>query len=329
MNSKSFTGVQFWSHSIITEMQKIPDLELRLIKPSVLFSSGYLGHFWEQFILPALVPSNEILLSPANWGPITKKKHVIVIHDVIPYTQTYSFQTSYILASRLLLKRQINRASLILTVSDYSKNQIKKITKKSLLKEIVVVGAASRFTCIPPQKIENSTKYLLFLNSDNPRKNFLFIADMWEEIYKKTGYQLIFTTGRNKNQKNVTSVFSPEWLIEFPNPSDEELATLYSNSTALLFPSLEEGFGLPLLEIMNFGKPFIASETGVAAELRVGRSKILPLEYDEWKNAIIELCESEIKDENLQLERSAMWNWSNVTCKILRAIDSHGEFKAY
>ena len=131
------------------------------------------------------------------------------------------------------------------------------------------------------------------------------------------------------NQKAVESMISDNQLtdtdlkfIHFAGFIDDlDLAAIYSGATGFVFPSLYEGFGLPVLEAMQCGCPVISSNTSSLPEV-VGEAGFLvsPTDKDTLCEYILNLnLSSDLRDRysQLSLDRATFFNWNKTTNSIL------------
>jgi glycosyltransferase involved in cell wall biosynthesis len=103
---------------------------------------------------------------------------------------------------------------------------------------------------------------------------------------------------------------------------DEHLPLLYQGAEAFVFPSLAEGFGLPVLEAMACGAPVICSNTTALPEISGGAAYLVPpLEIDAWAEAIdLVLYDSAVRQRMRSegIRQAARFSWSHTT-KIVRS----------
>jgi glycosyltransferase involved in cell wall biosynthesis len=104
--------------------------------------------------------------------------------------------------------------------------------------------------------------YFLFAGMLDARKNLETIVAAWREVKKDCDVDLILA-----GRRRTAAIADERGLVLRENVSDIELARLYSNATAFLFPSHYEGFGLPVLEAMQCGAPVIASRDDAVMEV--------------------------------------------------------------
>ena len=100
------------------------------------------------------------------------------------------------------------------------------------------------------------TPYFLFLGTLEPRKNLPALVEAWRGLRRRHEVDLLLAGRRRADCPLLPGEPGLRFLGEVP---DEELSTLYSGALALVYPSLYEGFGLPVLEAMQCGACVIAS----------------------------------------------------------------------
>lgn len=113
------------------------------------------------------------------------------------------------------------------------------------------------------RRLQLEQPYILFVGSREPRKNLLRLIEAWKPLAKD--YQLIIAgeqswDGSEKLTRNKALRFLGQ-------VSDLELATLYHSAELLAYPSLDEGFGLPILEAFSYGVPVLSSDIPVIREI--------------------------------------------------------------
>jgi glycosyltransferase involved in cell wall biosynthesis len=119
--------------------------------------------------------------------------------------------------------------------------------------------------------------------------------------------------------QSVVLDFNPS-VVLIEDPDDDLLFSLYKNSIALLFPSISEGFGLPLLEVMSTGKPFISNQVGVASDLSIGDSRVLELNHEAWLSEINRLTYKPSVCDESQVFLARQYNWKLVADKLIEAL---------
>lgn len=309
------TGVQNWAKSAIAQLKCYEQVEVKEIIPSAFFSSGIRGHVWEQFVLPWRARNFDALLSPCNFGPVLYRSQIICIHDALIFSHPLYFRRSYRLVCKVIHTVILRSEIKVVTVSLRSKQELEKVARKG--KIIYVAGMGLYNQPRQQQIIPSKRPTFLFVGGQIERKNVKFLLAMWPSIFADTGALLKVTTSHSSRTLR-TGVNSNVLGVEYiNNPSDAALSNLYDSVHALLWPSLGEGFGMPLLEVMSHGKSFIATDSGAATELLVGRSKILPLNDELWRREIISIATIPNQRDNEQINKAKNYTWELVAEKIL------------
>lgn len=107
--------------------------------------------------------------------------------------------------------------------------------------------------------------------------------------------------------------------------ADQELATLYASARALVFPSILEGFGMPVLEAMKMGCPVITSEGNSVGEIAgVAAITVDPHSPEEIADALLQMSQDSIRQEYIQLgtKRATEFSWEKTTSAILDIINN-------
>jgi glycosyltransferase involved in cell wall biosynthesis len=321
--SKNQTGVQFWAQNVLEELIRRDLLHIEILTPPKWMSNGLFGHFWEQLILPCIRNSNLVLLNLANFAPVLSRKNsYVVLHDALPLSNPEFFGRLYRMASKTIFSMYCTKIK-VGTVSENSKIEISeyiKVSKESLR----VLGAAANLNLDISLSGENPTltpdvnqPYFIAFGGTNARKNFPFIVEVWNEFKIETSAKLVCINRSESQALSQISMGQDNKFLTYDNVTTSNLHQLYKNSVALLWPSKCEGFGLPLLEAMHFGKPFLSSDTGASRELAVGSSRVLELKKESWAEAIFSMLRNINKDEYyIQTNKAMEYNWGNV-CELL------------
>ena len=284
-----------------------------------LNSSNYF--IFEHLKLPAAVKKFRIsvLLNPANTVPILKNTYwLTVIHDVIPFKLECKPFTKKWLVNvymRYIMKKGISKSENLVTVSEYSKTDIHSLNIKH--KDITVVYNGFNHKTInnKAQPIPELPKdYYFWLGGDGYNKNINLIKQLL--IRKKVKYPLcVVGVKKDENVKELESLGAKV----FVNISDEKLATLYKKAKVFIFPSLYEGFGIPILEALHNKVPYILSSNRTSLPEVCGDSCHLfdPTNIEQAEQlinaAFNDKLESKLKTYKKQLSK---FNWVKEAEKV-------------
>lgn len=282
--TQPLTGVQRYSWEILTALDNVldPGLAVAYCPPNftipanwknipIIREGWFTGNLWEQIDLPRL-SKGKLLFSPANIGPFFKAHQVVTIHD----TSIFAYPEAYTRAFRLKYASIYRRIALvarhIITTSEFSKREL--VHWLDLKPERISVTYEGREHIERTIADNNILKrlslgqkpFFLVVGSNSPHKN-LNVVLAANALLNQDGYQIVLVGGDFSRvfQSNQFELASNVMKVGYL--SDEELKALYSNTAGLIFPSLYEGFGLPLLEAMTCSCPIICSDIPSSREV--------------------------------------------------------------
>jgi len=222
----------------------------------------------------------DIVVEPAHFGPFNLLKYikrVTIIHDLTPILFPDFHRWHSQLLQKIFLKGILNNTDLIIANSDNTANDICKVYPQNCKKvKRIYPGKTAQYK--PENKVGVLKKYnitdpyFLFVGTIEPRKNLLILLDAFT-IFKtqnKNNVKLVITGGIGWKAEGFTSalnVHSFKDSIHCTGFADaEDLPTLYTQAVALIYPSLYEGFGLPVIEAMSCGTPVITGNNSSLPE---------------------------------------------------------------
>jgi glycosyltransferase involved in cell wall biosynthesis len=264
------------------------------------------------------------LLSLANWGPLAVRDQFLVIHDVAPLRHPEWFSPLYVQLSLRILRPLARRVHYLATVSEFSRGEISDLLEVDTDRIAVLGGGVDqrRFEPTVHAAGHRQRPYFLFVGAHDQRKNLDHVLGFWPRVHAATGASLVVTRRATSTTTVSSGLSATPWLIVVTDPSDDELANLYSDSQALLWPSLYEGYGLPLLEVLACGRPFISMDTGAARELSVDGSCVLPRDPDAWVEAVVRLSQVEPEPMQEAIEMAGRHGWGGVAARTIAALEA-------
>jgi glycosyltransferase involved in cell wall biosynthesis len=248
----------------------------RVVKP--LFPGIANDPFRVFYSIPRAIKSlkPDVVIEPAHFGPFNLPqniKRVTVIHDLTPiiFPKWHKFLSRFL--QGIFMKGILNRANLVLANSQNTLSDINKYYSFTKNKSLAIYPGVDPFFQVENNEIIDHKKpFFLFAGTIEPRKNLIVLLQAYELFRNKTGLNFkLFIVG-GKGWKSGT--FNKE-LKKHPFKSDielkgyvqkEELRDLYLNATSFIYPSLYEGFGLPVIEAMACGAPCIVSNSSSLTE---------------------------------------------------------------
>ena len=312
-----YAGTKRVTLNLIEQLKKIPDVELVEFSPFYSLSAGrgiagkIYGHiirfFWVQIHLPILcrVKKVDFLLSPEYYTPIyTNCKRAVIAHDAHIRAQKEFISPIWFYCYYIpFIEHAIRKADLIFTVSQFSKKQIVDLMCLDERKvHVVYNGIDSRFTDEGKKKVQLKqmeepvlvgNKYILFVGTFEARKNIERLIEAFAVFKKKFGTTVskakLAIVGKPSSGKFSDRNKHINDLIERLNLGNEivlcgyvpdaDLPDLYRNACMIAFPSIYEGFGLPIIEGFASGVPVLTSNVCSMPEI-AGTAAVLVNPYE-------------------------------------------------
>lgn len=266
-------------------------------------------------------------------------KTVVTIHDLIPYIMPETVGTGYLNRFLKDMPRIIESSTGILTVSEYSKKDILRFFPSYPEDKIFVTPLAANNNFKPLNKdycskyLKSNYKidfpYILYLGGFSKRKNvkdlILAFSSIYNDLYKPIKLIIL---GSLKDEglalkEMVSSLGLNNKIIFVGYVPDEILPIFYNGSTAFIYPSLYEGFGLPPLEAMKCGVPVITSNLTSIPEVTLDSALLInPNARNELKDSLIKLINSPSLQEELSYKsyiRSKNFSWNNTAAMTMKA----------
>ncbi|NMC11525.1 MAG: glycosyltransferase family 4 protein [Chloroflexi bacterium] len=229
------------------------------------------GNLWEQLELPFFA-SGDFLFNPGNIGPLFKSNQGATIHDASVFAVPHSYSRSFRFKYRLVYLVLAKTARVIITVSQFSRNELQRYCHIPADKIIVIPEGSDHITRIEADssifdrcQIGNKP-YILTVGSYASHKN-LSILYRAAEMYSPGELDFICVGADFGRWFKTQPPIITERVKKLGYISDAALKALYQHAAALIFPSFYEGFGLPPLEAMRCGCPVIVSNTSSLPEI--------------------------------------------------------------
>lgn len=251
-------------------------LRHRVKKYPLLSSLGRIIYFViDNFIFPlhALWRKADLLHCPAFILPLWnfRYKKVITIHDLGFYIFGGQFARGWHTRHmRFMLPYSISKADKIIAVSQATKQQIVDIFKINPEKVAVTYeGVSEKYRVIKDRAEVNKTllkyrlqaPYILFVGTMDPRKNLVRLIQAFQKVkLGKKDLKLVIVGRKGELYTDeLNKLIASGDIILTGYVEEEDMVCLYNGASVFVFPSLYEGFGLPILEAMACGTPVITS----------------------------------------------------------------------
>ncbi len=305
--------------------------------PVVSIISRILYFWYDNFVFPFQLALQKIDLyhNPAFILPLINfgYKKIITINDLGFYTFGADFSKGWHARHmKMMLPLSIKQADKIIAISQATKNQIINLFQVPPDKIVVThLGVSEKYRKIQNeagikkilQNYNIKSPYILFVGTMDPRKNLVRLIKAFQNV-KKQKKELKLVVVGNKGElfsEELDKMVTSGDIILTGYVGEEELVYLYNGASIFTFPSLYEGFGLPILEAMACGTPVITSNVYSMPEA-AGDAAVLvdPESIEEIATAIMKLLDDQILRKKLidqGLARVTQFTWEKTARETL------------
>jgi glycosyltransferase involved in cell wall biosynthesis len=273
-------------------------LSLRHARPPLVIGGGgqVAGSLWERYRLgPILERAHvDVVHGVKHLVPRTSIPTVLTVHDVMAITWPSQFRYP----KRALLPRQylasMRAATVLVAVSEATRARIGRVDP-ALLDKTVVVGegvGSDLLTATPaPVAALADRDFALVVGDLSPRKNLGVLLDVWPEVHRATGLVLAAVAWEawhsEQTRARLQGLAADGSAVWVRGAADPELRWCYEHARVVLVPSLEEGYGLPVVEALAFGARVVASDDPALVEVGRGRPLHVPArDARAWEEAV-------------------------------------------
>lgn len=308
------TGLGNYARQWVGALSKIPDFEIQLYAPKPGMYNAYsaqtptsliglspklISSFWRTFSMgkQAQKEGCQIFHGLSNEIPIGKISipRVCTIHDVIfkQFPQFYSHidRTVYDLKTQYACKY----SDAIVVTSETTKWELQKYYNTDAHKIHVVYQAIDPIFSELSWQPLTENPYLLYYSSFNPRKNQIKLIQAFAQIANNIEHNLVIAgrgNGKRLIEQEIVRLKLGNRIRLIESPSNDELQLLLTNCAGFVYPSLQEGFGIPLVEAATVGIPMAVSNISIFRELtdNAAHAYFDPEKVESISQSLIQLC---------------------------------------
>lgn len=325
----------FWPGDDYDFLQRGPMMKIEEIGPKK-------DLFWEEVHIPARLSEEgvEIYHIPQNGIGLPRRKeakYVVTIHDLIPYTMPETVGKGYLRIFLNQMPRIMEEADLIITVSEYSKQDILRYFNLPSEKVAVTHLAPEDFyRPLPSDQVDQflhkyrlQPGYILYVGGFSHRKNIRAIIQAFAKIKDQLpeSYRIVLAGSAGRSTEELKEIIREKGLedrVDFPGFIPvEEMAHLYNGAKLFVYPSYYEGFGLPPLEAMACGVPVITSnKTSIPEVVGDGARTVSPDDALILAEEMYRLLSDDtawMEQRNLGFRRVAQYDWRKTAARTLQA----------
>ena len=291
----------------------------------------------QQWVIPAIARREnlDIYHSPYYLMPYALPcPSIVTIHDLIPQILPQSLpRPSLAPVFRLLVSLAVARSAFVIADSEATQRDLLRLTKVSAARvRTIPLAADAAFRPIPGasetcRQCGLDKPFVFYLGTNKPHKNLVRLIHAWHKLpgQIRAGHYLVLAGHEDSRYPQVRQAVQSLALSQevlFPGAvASRDIPTLYSGARAFVFPSLYEGFGLPVLEAMSCGTP-VACANGSSLPQIVGDSAIMfdPLDSDDMCSALLRLLsDGELRAALARkgLARARCFSWKETARQTL------------
>ena len=330
-----FPHLQALSPTLLTA-KNIDNFNCYPVPPNLTPEQGTKGHFsriiWTQFQLPKIYRKlqSNLLFSPLPEAPIYSGcRYVVTVHDLIPlrFPRRFSPLTNY---NRYILPLILSQAQHIICDSESTAKDVVDFFHIPAKKVTPILLAHDpnhfRFLDLPTRN------YFLYIGRHDPYKNIAKLIEAFAalpncrdyELWIASSFDQRFTPGLKILAEELNIAKQVKFLEYVPY---NELPLIINQAIALVFPSLWEGFGLPVLEAMACGTPVITSNLSSLPEV-TGDAAILinPYNLAEITDAMQTVAQNAQLRSHLRqagIARSQLFSWQKTGQDTVRLLQRY------
>ena len=249
---------------------------------------------------------------------------MITIHDLLPLRYPELFPRVTVAHSRTSWKGAARRAARVITGSEHTKGELVELLGVEPARVAVTpYGVSPRFRTMDVdaawlrERFGIDRRYVLCVGTLEPRKNMVGALRAFREVARTVDDVLLVLVGGGgwRNAEFEAELGDRDRLCLTGHVSDEELARLYAGASCFLYPSLYEGFGLPVLEALASGTPVVTSDRASLPEV-VGDAglSVSPQDVDALADAVTRVLTDPDLAADLRrrgLARAALRTWDS------------------
>ncbi len=290
--------------------------------------------------LPFSLLANRVDLLHATFVPplLSPTRYVFTMHCFSNFVHPEFYHPLIRWRLNRLIVRGLRRARLILCVSENVRDLVRErfaVPPERLA--VVYNGVGEDFHPMAPPLVRSivatryriSRHYALFVGQLKTRKNLVRLLEAFARFREesRSGLQLVLAGRRDWSSTEIDPAIERlrlrEHVLELGHVAHEDLPALYCGAEMFVFPSLWEGFGIPVIEAMACGTPVVTANNSSLAEV-AGESALLvnPYSVEEIAGAMGRICSDRALRESLRasgLERARLFSWKRTAQQTLAA----------
>ena len=298
---------------------------------------------WMQIVLPRILAR----LRPAvchftnSIAPLFSPcPYVVTLHDMSLFLYAHTHPTKSLLVARSIIPSAAHRAQAIITVSHSARRDIIAVLKVPPEKVHVVYEAARPEYQVMPdtvviegvrRKYDLHAPFVLYVGTIEPRKNLGRLIQAFAQMRRRGRREHLLLVGQlgwkyGAMLRQIEALGLTDSVRLLGYVPDADLPALYNMARVFIFPSLYEGFGLPVVESMACGTPVITSNRSSLAEVGGNASLLVdPTRPEDMTDGLLRVLTDADLHDHLRaagLARAAQFSWTRAADETTRIYET-------
>ena len=305
--------------ALLSELEAVPDVEIRRLRFPGRSRAATVARDvgWYLAALPLAARGVDVLHCPTFRAPLRSSvPFVVTVHDLAVLKHPELFNRWTRRYSALVVPRVVRAAARVIAVSEFTRREVVETLRVPEDRVRVVRNAVDPI--FTPEGPSAQGEFVLAVGTLEPRKNLARVV----QAARRVGVELRVVGALGWGDVDIAAD-GVRWLGDVP---DGELAELYRGALCFVYPSLYEGFGLPVLEAMACGAPVVTAAGGALEELADGAAVLVdPLDPAAIADG---LARADARRDELRrrgIERAQQFTWdaaAEATAAVYREVAS-------
>lgn len=246
----------------------------------------------------------------------------VIVYDLVPFIPGAQAQKRAAQIERATIDIGVRRARALLCISDATRHDLIERVPQARSRAVVwPLAADARFdaqTARPRAAAAAEAHgidkpYVLAVGTLEPRKNLERLLEAWEGLGARGGHELVLVGPKGWEAEQILASAKSGGVRTLGFVSDDDLTALYAGASVFAYPSLYEGFGLPVLEAMQSGVPVLTSNVSSLPEVAEGAALLVdPLDVHAIRDGLATLLadparRAELAEAGLRRARDFSW----------------------
>jgi glycosyltransferase involved in cell wall biosynthesis len=291
---------------------------------------GHRDPLWHVAVARRAARETDAFLSTNSYltAALSRAPMAVMVYDLVPFVAADLARSRSTWIERATIRPAVRRSSSLICISTATEQDLVQCFPRAHGKTAVAHLAADPAFSEARDQILGAEKapFVLAVGTLEPRKNLRRLIEAWETVaeHHARSHRLLLVGPEGWGDPGLERVASTASIEQTGYVTDAELRRLYATCACFVYPSLYEGFGLPILEAMAAGAPVVTSNLSSMPEV-AGDAALLvdPTNPREIGTAIVRVLDDPALGDELRRRghvRAAAFSWDRTAAQVLDAV---------